>query len=94
MEAEKFKPLLRNQISEIKHCLSLAKRDDDKRQLMYNLKKLYKMQQYDETTVQYNRRIKQMQYPDELQSAREYCLQFYENLRKVWLTHHYLTPPD
>ena len=83
MEAEKFKPLLRNQISEIKHCLSLAKRDDDKRQLMYNLKKLYKMQQYDETTVQYNRRIKQMQYPDELQSAREYCLQFYENLRKV-----------
>ena len=82
MEAEKFKPLLRNQISEIKHCLSLAKRDDDKRQLMYNLKKLCLMQQDDEIISVYNRRIKEMQYPDELQSAQEYCLQFYENLRK------------
>lgn len=83
MQADKFKALLRNQVSEIKHCLSLAKNSDSTQLLFSNLRELTKMAQRDEESIEgYTRRIKAMNYPKELQRIHDYCLELYEQQRK------------
>lgn len=84
MTAHDFKPRLRNQITEVKHCLTLVKPGDDesRNRLNFYLRKMEAMeQQKAETEYQYEKRINQNEYPEAWQGIRDYCMEFYENLR-------------
>jgi len=84
MTAHDFKPRLRNQITEVLDCISRAKDVESRNRLNYYLRKMEGMKQDPvESTITYNIRLNRLQYPEYIKEIRNYCLQFYENLRKI-----------
>jgi hypothetical protein len=84
MTAHDFKPRLRNQITEVLDCITRAKDVESRNRLNYYLRKMEEMQQTPgENPITYNIRLNRMEYPEAIKEIRYYCLQFYENLRKI-----------
>jgi len=84
MTEHDFKPRLRNQITEVLDCIARAKDVESRNRLNYYLRKMEEMQQTPgENPITYNIRLNRLDYPESIKEIRDYCLQFYENLRKI-----------
>ena len=84
MTAHDFKPRLRNQITEVLDCIARAKDVESRNRLNYYLRKMRDMEQdKHEGEKDYQIRINEFEYPESIQEIRNYCLTFYENLRKI-----------